>query len=111
MKRVKTKNKANKKFYVSQKQMHKVAKETARNALESAMALVLAATRDTLGLTEEQAKQIKILADRYSDYINVGSIQKDMPIKSLEYDGINLRYVLAEESKDDPEENNELPKL
>lgn len=56
MKRVKTKQKSKKKYYVSQKQMDKVARQTANSVIESAIALVLSATHDELGLTAEQAK-------------------------------------------------------
>lgn len=103
MKRVKTKQKAKKKYYVSQKQMDKVARQTANSVIESAIALVLAATHDELGLTVEQAKAIKRRTDRYCDYLIDGSISKEIPIKSLRSDGIELRFVIAE--KDDEEDN------
>ena len=103
MKRVKTKQKAKKKYYVSQKQMDKVARQTANSVIESAIALVLAATHDELGLTVEQAKVIKRRTDRYCDYLIDGSISKEIPIKSLRSDGIALRFVMAE--KDDEEDN------
>ena len=103
MKRVKTKQKSKKKYYVSQKQMDKVARQTANSVVESAIALVLAATHDELGLTAEQAKAIKRRTDRYSKYLMSGSIGKDVPIKSLRSDGIELRFVIAE--KDDEEDN------
>lgn len=103
MKRVKTKQKSKKKYYVSQKQMDKVARQTASSVIESAIALVLAATHDELGLTVEQAKAIKRRTDRYCDYLINGSISKDVPIKSLRSDGIDLKFVIAE--KDDEENN------
>lgn len=103
MKRVKTKQKASKKYEVTQKQMDKVARQTANSVIESAIALVLAATHDELGLTVEQAKAIKRRTDRYCDYLIDGSISKEIPIKSLRSDGIELRFVIAE--KDDEEDN------
>lgn len=103
MKRVKTKQKSKKKYYVSQKQMDKVARRTASSVIESVIALVLAATHDELGLTVEQAKAIKRRTDRYCDYLINGSISKDVPIKSLRSDGIDLKFVIAE--KDDEENN------
>lgn len=103
MKRVKTKQKSKRKYYVSKKQMDKVARRTANSAIESAIALVLAATHDELGLTVEQAKAIKRRTDRYCDYLIDGSISKEIPIKSLRSDGIELRFVIAE--KDDEEDN------
>lgn len=99
MKRVKTKQKSKKKYYVSQKQMDKVARQTANSVVESAIALVLAATHDELGLTADQAKAIKRRTDRYCKYLMEGDIGKDVPIKSLRSDGIELRFVIAE--KDD----------
>ena len=108
MKRVKTKQKSKKKYYVSQKQMDKVARQTASSVIESAIALVLPATHDELGLTVEQAKAIKRRTDRYCDYLINGSISKDVPIKSLRSDGIDLKFVIAE--KDD-EENNVLQEM
>lgn len=108
MKRVKTKQKAKKKYYVSQKQMDKVARQTANSVIESAIALVLSATHDELGLTAEQAKAIKRRTDRYSKYLISGNISKDVPIKSLRSDGIELRFVISE--KDD-EENNMLQEM
>lgn len=96
MKRVKTKQKSKKKYYVSQKQLDRVAKETAHNAVRNAVALVLAATHDTLGLTAEQARQIKKTTDRYCDYLMDGTINEELPIKTLKSDGIELRFVLAE---------------
>lgn len=81
----------------------KVARQTANSVIESAIALVLAATHDELGLTAEQAKAIKRRTDRYSKYLMSGSIGKDVPIKSLRSDGIELRFVIAE--KDDEEDN------
>lgn len=48
--------------------MDKVARQTANSVIESAIALVLAATHDELGLTAEQAKAIKRRTDRYSKY-------------------------------------------
>lgn len=108
MKRVKTKQKSKKKYYVSQKQMDKVARQTASSVIESAIALVLAATHDELGLTVEQAKAIKRRTDRYCDYLINGNISKDVPIKSLRSDGIDLKFVIAE--KDD-EENNVLQEM
>ena len=103
MKRVKTKQKAKKKYYVSKKQIDKVARRTAISAIESAIALTLAATRDELGLTVEQAKAIRRRVDRYCDYLIDGSISKDVPIKSLRSDGIDIKFVIAE--KDDEEDN------
>lgn len=96
MKRVKTKQKSKKKYYVSQKQMDKVARETANSVVESAIALVLAATSDELGLTEEQARAIKRRTDRYCNYLMNGSIGRSEAIKSLKRDGIELRFVMAE---------------
>ncbi len=83
--------------------MDKVARQTANSVIESAIALVLAATHDELGLTVEQAKAIKRRTDRYCDYLIDGSISKEIPIKSLRSDGIELRFVIAE--KDDEEDN------
>lgn len=83
--------------------MDKVTRQTANSVVESAIALVLAATHDELGLTTDQAKAIKRRTDRYCKYLMEGDIGKDVPIRSLKSDGIDLKFVMTE--KDDETDN------
>lgn len=53
MKRVKTKQKAKKKYEVTQKQMDKVIMNATSTGVKSAIAIVLAAVHDVLGLDDE----------------------------------------------------------
>lgn len=97
MKRVK-KEKSNRiKYELSKKQIDKLTSEITRKTVRSAMALILAATYDTLGLTNEQAREIKKTADRYSQYILDGVIPEGLPSKVLKKEGVELKFIMAEE--------------
>lgn len=104
MKRVKTKQKASKKYEVTQKQMDKVIINATSTGVKSAIAIVLAAVHDVLGLDDEQARTISDRVHRYCNYVwERKTVSGEYITKHLKRDGIELRYVISE--KDDEEDN------
>lgn len=55
---------------LSKKDVRRIKKELSDEITEKAMLLILAAAVDTVGMTEEQAINTYITADRYAGYID-----------------------------------------
>ena len=70
MKRVKTKPKTQKRITVTEAELRKVKRDVTREATSMAALLMLLATADEVGLTENEMVAIWKRADRYGGYID-----------------------------------------
>lgn len=70
MKRVKKPKKKNQKHNVSEKQLQRIKNKVTDDVTKKALLLFLSAASDEIGLTDEQACDIFIRANRYGEYMD-----------------------------------------
>lgn len=70
MKRVKTKPKSQKRITITPTELNRIKRDIARSTTQKAMLLILLATADEKGLTDEEMVAVWNRADRYGGYID-----------------------------------------
>lgn len=70
MKRVKTKPKTQKRITLTVTELNKIKRDVTRTTTQKAMLLILLATADEVGLTDDDMVAVWTRADRYGGYID-----------------------------------------